>query len=367
MKNDYKNLDPNNKRFGDQLLKYFQKFLSKDINSPIKIGWIKKEDSLPLITITKGMDEIQKLYKNKIVSFDFNVWCNDKKTRDLITSKLVNLIKNVDFGRNFSVETDNEPLTIKIDVGAKEKSEIENKVIITAPQILNFEEKKGIYRCQFNLTMHLKVIVDKKELKDLKKYDEKCKFYDKLITNDLLKKQGIEFSSGIGGELIESKNKKYSLFRAIGDSKSLALIKDDKILWKKQFENIVSFDFANDGSYGVAVAQLTKKEMPSGYKSGGHVYLINRTGKIKDIKIPSDGLSCSISPDNKTFGVTTMGPEWGVYYFDSKGNNLWKKKFDKRVGGIELTTKQIILYDKMHKETRKEFMRLDNNGDITKR
>ena len=85
-------------------------------------------------------------------------------------------------------------------------------------------------------------------------------------------------------------------------------------------------------------------------------------GKIKDIKIPCDGLSCSISPDGRNFGITTMGPEWGVYYFDNKGKLIWKKKFDKRIGGIELSKDQIVLYDKMHKETRNEVMKLDNNG-----
>lgn len=199
--------------------------------------------------------------------------------------------------------------------------------------------------------------IDKKELKILKDYEKRSKYYDKLVLGDL---------GGFGGESLESKNKEYVLFRPSLSMQTLALIKNNNVLWKKEFENIISFDFANDGSYGIAVAQLTKKEMPSGYKSGGHIYLITKEGKIKDIKIPCDGLSCSIAPDCKNFGVTTMGPEWGVYYFDNQGKLLWKKKFDKRVGGIELFKNQIILYDKMHKETRKEVIRLDNTGKTKK-
>ena len=200
-------------------------------------------------------------------------------------------------------------------------------------------------------------MVAKKELKILEDYKKRSEYYDKLVLGDL---------GGFGGEFLESKNKEYILFRPSLSKQTLALIEKDKLLWKKQFESIVSFDFANDGSYSVAVAQLTKKEMPLGYKSGGHIYLITKEGKIKDIKIPCDGLSCSIAPDCKNFGVTTMGPEWGVYYFNNQGKLLWKKKFDKKVGGIEITNINIILYDKIHKETRNRVLELDKEGNIIK-
>ena len=355
---ELKKFDPNEKSFGEDLLKHFHEFLSKNTSTPVKIGWIKKEDTLPLITITKSMDEIQKLYQKKLVSFAFDMWCNDKKTRDLITNEMINLIKRVDFGSNFSVEMNNEPLTIKINVGVEEKPEIENEVIVDTPQILSFEEKRGIYRSHFGLTMRVKVNVDKKEMGKLKEYEKKCEFFSELVMGKL---------TVFGGELLESNNGEYALFKPRASGGILALIKDKKILWKKQFQNLISFDFARDGSYTVVVTQLTKKEMGKSYKSGGHVYVITKEGKLKDIKISCDGLSCSISPDSKYFGVTTMGPEWNVYYFDNKGKVLWEKRFDKRVGGIKLTKNQIILYDKMHKETRKEVMRLNKKGDVVKK
>jgi hypothetical protein len=321
------NFDPNEKDFGEQLLQNFQKILSQNIDVDVKNSWVKKHDNFPIITITKGMDEIQKIEETKIVSIDFNVWADNKKSRDSITKNLSNMLESIDFSDTF------EP----------ELSEIRS---------LDFEEKHGIYRCQFDLTMRVKVDINKKELKILKEHQKKCEFYGKLILGDL---------GGYGGELLESKTD-YSLFRPGGGRQLLALIKKDKVLWKKKFENIVSFDFASDGFFAIVATQLTKKEMGKSYKSGGHVYIITKEGKVKDIKLSCDGLSCSISPDNKYFGVTTMGPEWGVYYFDNRGNLIWKKKFDKRVGGIELKKNQVILYDKIHKETRKEVIKLNKDG-----
>lgn len=356
LNNEVKKFNPNDKGFGEDLLKHFQKSLSKNTTTPVKMGWIKKDDDLPLITITKSMDEIQKLYKNRIVSFDFNIWTNNKLDRDSVTRKVFSLIENINFGNNFSVKLNKRPLTIEISLD--DNSKFENKVEISSPQIINFEEKKGIYRCQFSLTMHVKVNVNNKELQTLKDRENKAKFLDTLVLGKF---------DGVGGEFIESKNKEYILFRPSLSKNVIAFIKNNKVVWKADLGSIWCVDMANDGSYAIAVGSLTKKEMSSGYKSGGHIYLINRVGKIKDIKIPCDGLSCSISPDNKNFGATSMGPEWGVYYFDNKGNNIWKKIFDKRVGGIELATKQIILYDKMHKETRKVVIKLDNNGNIIKR
>jgi hypothetical protein len=349
----FEKFNPNNKSFGEEVLKYFQKSLSENTTIPVKKGWTKNE-KLPLITITKSMDEIQKLYKKKLVSFAFDIWCNDKKTRDLITNEIITLIKRVDFGNNFSVEMNNEPLTIKINVSAEEKPEIENEVIIDAPQILTFEEKRGIYRSHFGLVLRVKVNVDKRELRKLQEHEEKCKFFSELVMGKL---------TAFGGELLESNNGEYALFKPRASGGILALIKNKKILWTKQFQNLISFDFARDGSYAVVATQLTKKEMPKGYKSGGHIYLVTNKGKIKDIKIPCDGLSCSISPDGRNFGITTMGPEWGVYYFDNKGKLIWKKILDKRIGGIELTNSQIVLYDKIHKETRKKIMELDKRGE----
>jgi hypothetical protein len=354
MKLRLEKFNPNNKNFGKEVLKYFQKFLSENTTMSVKIEWIKKDDTLPLITITKGMDEIQKLYEKKLVSFAFDIWCNDKKTRDLITNEIINIIKNVDFGSNFSVEINNEPLTIKINMNVKEKPETENKVIIDTPQILPFEEKKGIYRSHFGLTLRVKVNVDKKELGKLQEYKERGKYFEKLVLGD----------SSFGGDILESKNKQYILFRPSISRETLALISKNKILWKKNFDNLVSFAFASDGSYCIVVAQLKKREMPLGWKKGGHIYVITKEGKVKDIKIPCDGLSCSISPDNNNFGITTMGPEWGVYYFNREGELIWKKIFDDKIGGIELTKDKIILYDKMHKETRKIVLVLNKEGTI---
>ena len=124
------------------------------------------------------------------------------------------------------------------------------------------------------------------------------------------------------------------------------------------------FDLAPDGTYLVVVSSLTKAEWGAkGYKSGGHIFLIDRAGKqILDLKTPGDGLGCSISPDSNFWGVITMGPEWGVYYFNRKGKLLWNKKFDKNIGGIELTNKGVIIFDKLHKETRKKLFELDSKG-----
>jgi hypothetical protein len=330
MKFELEKFNPNDKKFGEDLLKYFQRFLSKNITLPIKIGWIKNE-KLPVITITKSMDEIQKLYQKKIVSFDFNIWSNNKEIRDSISAKIFNMMKNIEFG--------------KLEVNLSE------------PQILNFDEKHGIYRRQFNLTIHAKIKINKKDLEIEKLKEQNRNALNKLVF------QG----SGILTDFIESKNN-YFLVRGkkMNHIDSVALIYTNKIIWKKDFDNIVSFAFANDGSYCIAVAQLREKEMPLGYKSGGHIYIITKEGKVKDIKIPCDGLSCSISPDGKNFGITTMGPEWGVYYLDNKGKLIWKKIFDERIGGIELTNSQIVLYDKMHKETRKKVVELGKNGEIKK-
>ena len=179
-----------------------------------------------------------------------------------------------------------------------------------------------------------------------KSHEKKGIFFEKLVLG----------ASSFGGDIIESKNKQYALFHPSVSRKTLSLIKNNKVIWKKEFDNLVSFDLANDGSYVVVTTQLTEKEYgKKSYKSGGHIYLVNRSGKILlDRRTPGDGLSCSISPDNKLFGVTTMGPEWGVYYFDNQGKLVWNKRFNKSVGGIEVTNMDIILYDKMHKPTRKK-------------
>lgn len=313
--------NPHSKTFSEDILNYLQKAFSKNTIIPVKIGWIKDE-KLPLITITKGMDEIQKLYEKKIVSFDFNIWSNNKDVRDSVSNKIFNIMKNIEFGNL--------------------------KVNLSEPQILNFEEKYGIYRGQFNLTIQVRIKINKKDLEIEKAKNQRGKLFEKLVLG----------KSSIGGDILESEDKKIFLFKP-NISKILALIENNKILWKKEINNMTFFDLSKDGSYVVAVGQLQKKEMLGGYKSGGHIYLFNKEGKIKDIKIPCDGLSCSISPNGKNFGITTMGPEWGVYYFDNKGKLIWKKIFDKRIGGIELTKSQIILYDKMHKETRKKLCSLD--------
>ncbi|PJE81714.1 hypothetical protein COU58_01015 [Candidatus Pacearchaeota archaeon CG10_big_fil_rev_8_21_14_0_10_32_42] len=326
----FSNFDPNDKGFGEQLLQYFQKIISQNMDVDVKIGWVKKDNNFPIITITKSMDEIQKIEGTKIVSIDFNIWANDKKNRNSITKNLSTTLKSIDFPDTF------EP----------ELSEIRS---------LDLKEKHGVYRCQLDLTIRVKVDINKKELKTLKEHQKKSEFYEKIVLGE----------SSFGGEFLESKNN-YILFNPSVSRDSLALIKKDKVLWKKKFENIVSFDFANDGSFAIVATQLTKKEMGKTYESGGHVYIITKEGKIKDIKLSCDGLSCSISPDSKYFGVTTMGPEWDVFYFDNKGKLIWKKKFNKRVGGIELTKDQIILYDKMHKETRKEVMKLNKKGNKVK-
>jgi hypothetical protein len=192
-----------------------------------------------------------------------------------------------------------------------------------------------------------------KESKRLKDSEKMGEYYEKLVL-------GVK---GFGGKFLESKNKEYVLFRPSTSGQVLALIKNNKVLWRKEFDNLVSFDLAKDGSFIVIVAQLTKSEMPSGYKSGGHLYLVTKEGETNDIKIGCDGLSCSISPNCKNFGITTMGPEWGVYYYNNQGQLLWKKKFDKRVGGIKLLKNKIILYNKMHEETRKEVIRLNSKGN----
>lgn len=181
--------------------------------------------------------------------------------------------------------------------------------------------------------------------------ENKGKYFEKLVLGE----------SSFGGEFLESENN-YVLFKPSISRDTLAPIKNNKILWKKDFDNLISFDFARDGSYTVVVTQLTKKEMPKGYESGGHIYIVSKEGKIKDIKIPCDGLSCSISPDCQNFGITTMGPEWGVYYFNKKCELIWKKKFNKEVGGIELSKNSIVLYDKMHKETRRKLWNLIKTG-----
>ncbi len=333
-----KKFDPNSKEFGDQLLQYFQEIVSQNIDVNVKTGWIKKEDNFPIITITKGLDTIQKLEETKIVSISVNIWCNDKKSRDSITNLIFNVLKKV------------------LESIAREYKLQHNEIELTTPRIINFEEKRSIYRCAFDLTFWIKVTINERELKILKDRQKRCEYFEKLILGE----------SSFGGDLLESENKKLSLFNPDVSKEILALIKDNRVLWKKRFQNLVSFDFARDGSYAVAVAQLTKKEMGKNYKSGGHVYIISKEGKVKDIKISCDGLSCSIAPDNKNFVITTMGPEWGVYYFDNKGKILWKKRFDKRVGGIELTKNKIILYDKMHKETRKVVIRLDKKGEEIK-
>ncbi|MDD4877538.1 MAG: hypothetical protein PHO02_00705 [Candidatus Nanoarchaeia archaeon] len=196
-------------------------------------------------------------------------------------------------------------------------------------------------------------------------------FLKKLFKNSEQKKEILNKlvfqDSGILTNFVESKDNYFlAVGKEMGGKDSVALIKDNKMLWKNKFDNIVHFALSTDNSYCVIVTQLQKKEMPTGYRSGGHIYLINKEGKIKDIKIPCDGLSCSISPDCKNLGVITMGPEWGVYYFDNKGKILWKKRFDSRIGGIEILKDYIQIYDKMHKETRKEIMRLNNNGEIEK-
>lgn len=319
--------NPNDKEFGNQILDFIFGSLSKRAGINSKKGWINKNDTLPLITIIKSMDEVQKLYETKIITLTINVWCKNEGSRKFISDKIDNFLKE-----------------IIVD---------SSKIEINGPTVLNFENKGGIFRTNYSIVIRAKVNVNKRELEALKNMAERAEKLSKILFGDF----------GIGGEIIEPKNKQYCLFKPTGHT-TLALVKKDKIIWKKEFDNIISFDFAKNASYSIAVAQLTKKEMPKEYKSGGHIYLIDLKGKIKDIKIPCDGLSCSISPDSKHFGVTTMGPEWGVYYFDNKGNNLWKARFDKRVGGIELTKNQLILYDKMHKETRKEVFRLDKTGKI---
>jgi len=182
--------------------------------------------------------------------------------------------------------------------------------------------------------------------------NEKSKYFEKLVLGE----------SSFGGEYLESKNKEYVLFNPNVSRNTLALIKDNNVLWKKDFSNLVGFAFASDGSYCVVISQLKENEMLKSYKSGGHIYLVSREGNIKDIKIPCDGLSCAISLDNKNFGITTMGPEWGVYYFEDSGKMLWKKIFDKKIGGIELSNEKIILYDKIHKKTRKKVLELNKLG-----
>jgi hypothetical protein len=324
----FENFNPNNKKFGEQLLDYFQKITSENIGVNVKRGWIKKDDIFPIITITKGMDEIQKIEEIKIISFDFNIWTKNKKSRDIITKKSYAILESIDFEETHQPEISNVK---KID----------------------FEEKKGIYRGQFDLVMRVKLNISKKELKISKDYQKRSEHFEKLVLGE----------SSFGGEFLESRNKKLNLFNPSVSRETLALIEGNKILWKKQFQNLVSFDFAGNGSYAVVITQLREKEMSTGYKSGGHIYVITKEGKLKDIKISCDGLSCSISSDNRFFCVTTTGPEWGIYYFNNKGNLLWKKRFDKRVGGIELTKNQIILYDKIHKETRKEIMRLDKKWE----
>jgi hypothetical protein len=320
--------NPNKKDFSARVLKSLQKNIANEIKETVKVGWIDKEDKLPLITISKYMDEVQKLYKTKIISFSFDIWANNKKMRNFLLGKVYHAVEIFDINQ------------LKID--------------LSKPISLDFEENKGIYRSQFYLTIHANIKLEDKDIIKEKDLEKNKSLLGKLIFKE----------SGIITDLIESKNK-YFLVRGkeINEKDLIVLIKNNNLIWKKEFENIVSFDLAMDGSFIVVVTQLTKSEMPLGYKSGGHVYLINKEGKIKDIKIPCDGLSCSISPDCKNFGITTMGPEWGIYYYDNQGQILWKKKFDKRVGGIKLLKNKIILYNKMHEETRKEVMSLNNNGD----
>ena len=305
----FDNFNPNDKNFGEQLLQYFQKIISQNMDVNVKTGWVKKDDKFPIITITKAMDEIQKIEETKIVSIDLNIWANDKKSRDSITKNLSKILDSIDFSEDFQPEL----------------SEI---------RPLDFEEKYGVCRCQFDLTFHLKIKLPKKELGVIKDRKEKLKFLENIFPK-----------FAVFDDFIELTDERLFLVHAKKETRKdiLALVKDGKLIWKKEFENLVNFSLSSNGSFCIAVTQLKEKEMPSGYKS------------------------CSISPDSKYFGVTTMGPEWGVYYFDNKGKLLWKKKFDKRVGGIELTKNQIILYDKMHKETRKEVMRLDNKGKKTQK
>jgi len=137
-------------------------------------------------------------------------------------------------------------------------------------------------------------------------------------------------------------------------------------LKEEEIENIVYSTEAKDNSYKILVTQLQEKEMPGGYKSGGHIFMVKGGKVIKDIKIPCDGLSCSISPDKNFFGLTTMGPEWGVYYFNKEGILIWKKILDKRIGCVEIKENYIVLYDKIHEETRKKIMELNLKGEIVK-
>ena len=171
---------------------------------------------------------------------------------------------------------------------------------------------------------------------DPKSKEQKKVFLNKLVFQDI----------GILTDFIESKNNYFLVLgREVNSKYLIALVKDNKIIWKNnQLNNIVHSALSNDGSYCVLVTQLQEKEMPLDYRSGGHIYLITKEGKVREIQIPCDGLSCSISPDNKNFGITTMGPEWGGYYFNNEGKLIWKKKFDNKIGGIELKKDKMFIY-----------------------
>ena len=65
--------------------------------------------------------------------------------------------------------------------------------------------------------------------------EKKSKYFEELSLGE----------SSFEGEFLEAKDKRLVLFKP-SISKKLFLIFEKKILWEKEIENIVSFDFARD-------------------------------------------------------------------------------------------------------------------------
>ncbi|MBU0471321.1 MAG: hypothetical protein KKF89_03585 [Nanoarchaeota archaeon] len=161
---------------------------------------------------------------------------------------------------------------------------------------------------------------------------------------------------GLGGEYVYFddlcilKKGEYLFIRSLLPKK-VALLKNNVVLWRKNIDS-TSYDLASDGSFVVM------------WDFKLHcIYIKYANGSEKKIDFPCGGGLCSISPNNKFFVATTYSPENGIYFFDKEGSLIWKI-LNKKVGGIDLLCDKIIIYDKIHKETRKKLFSINLTGDI---